>query len=476
VTAVEPLSAEDAALLYAEAPGTQLQIGALCFFEAAPLRDRRGRLRSAALRSHVAARLDGLPRFRQRIAPVLADMAAPMWCDDTDFDIGRHCKEVRLPAPGGPEALRQFMDRLLGDPMDFAHPLWDIHVVEGAGDSRTGDADTVAVIVRAHHVMADGIALHSAATLLLDMEPRVPRRTKPRWTPEATPGTLDMTARALSARGRRQAELAGAIGRGLLDPRRFPANARRAAQAVGSVRKGLPTLAPALPVTAPIGQRRAFAWDSVSMEKITAVKTACGATVNDVVLAITAGALRRHLEVSASFDPTAREPRALIPIGDPASSASAMRNRFSITSVALPVATEDPLERVRLIHSRMHDRDPSAAGSLMPHLFSVADVVPPWLLRTLVPPLLAHQPLVNLAVSDIPGSRTPLYLRESRMLGLYPFINVVGNVALIVGVLSYVDDLGIGVTADRDVVGDPQPLIEHFRAATDELVDLARQV
>jgi diacylglycerol O-acyltransferase len=485
VTTGEPLSAEDAALLYAEAPGTQLQIGALCFFEGAPLRDRRGRLRNAALRSHVAARLDGLPRFRQRIAPAIADVAAPTWVDDTDFDIARHCKVARLAPPGGPEALRQFMDRLLGRPLDPAHPLWDIHVVEGVdgarpgGESRAGGADaatdaatdTVAVVVRAHHVMADGIALHAAATLLLDPEPRAPRTTRHTWSTQPAPGALELTARALGVRGRRQADLALAVGRELLDPRRAPANARRAARAVAAVRGGLPATAPSLPITAPVGPHRAFAWGSVPMEGITAVKVACGATVNDVVLAITTGALRRHLEATSSFDPAARRPRALIPIGDPATAAD-MRNRFSIRSVDLPVDEDDPLERVRAIHSLMHPPDTPAGGSLMPHLFSVADVVPPRVLRAVVPPLLARQPLVNLAVSDIPGSRLPLYLWESRMLGLHPFINVVGNVALIVGVLSYVDDLGIGVTVDRDVVGDPQPLADHLRAAYDELVGL----
>ena len=481
MTTPEPLTAEDAALLYAEAPGTQLQIGALCFFEAAPLRDRRGRLRHAALRSHVAARLDGLPRFRQRIAPVVADVAAPMWVDDTDFDIARHCKVAKLPAPGGPEALRQFMDRLLGSPLDPAHPLWDIHVVEGVDAVRPAGAgreagtgtDTVAVVVRAHHVMADGIALHAAATLLLDAEPLAPRLTPPTWSPRPAPGALGLTTRALGVRGRRQADLALAVGRALLDPRRALANARRAARAVGSVRRGLPAAAPPLPITAPVGPHRAFAWGSVPMEEITAVKEACGATVNDVVLAITAGALRRHLEATVVVRPSG--PRASRPDPDRRSRPPARRTCATASRSAaspFPWRSEDPLERVRVIHSRMHAPDAPTGGSLMPHLFSVADVVPPPVLRALVPPLLAHQPLVNLAVSDIPGSRLPLYLWESRMLGLHPFINVVGNVALIVGVLSYVDDLGIGVTVDRDVVGDPLPLVDHLGAAYAEIVDL----
>jgi diacylglycerol O-acyltransferase len=472
----ESLTAEDAVLLYAEAPGTQLQIGALCFFEAAPLRDSRGRLRHAELRDHIETRLRSLPRFRQRIATVFGNLAAPMWVDDDQFDIERHSKWVELHPPGGSEALRGFMDRLLGEPMDLAHPLWDIHIVEGVDDMAIDGeyVEVVAVVVRAHHVMADGIALHAAATLLLDRMPRPPRNQSDDWSPEPTPGSLDLVVRACAERVRRQAVFAAGAARALIDPRRLGTTTRLLARVVGSIGNGPPETAPPLPFTAPIGQRRAFAWDSIPMADIVEVKRSCGATVNDVVLAMTAGALRRHLEAIGSFDPAARQPRALIPIGSPESSAAALRNRFSITSVTLPVDEDDPLERVRLIHSRMHERDASRAQSLMPHLFSIADFVPPPILRTVAPPLLARQPVVNLAVSDIPGSRDPLYLWESRMLALHPFINVVGNVALIVGVLSYVDDLGVGITVDPDVVGDPRVLVSHLRAAATELVASVR--
>ena len=197
------LSGEDVALLCAAPRGTQLQIGALCFFEAAPLRDERGRLRLAELRSHVDSRLDALPRFRQRIAPVLGDLAAPVWVDDTGFDVARHTPRVELPAPGGAAALREFMDHLLSEPMDLAHPLWDIHVIEGV------DVEVVAIVLRAHHVMADGLALHAAATLLLDAVPRPPRRRVHDWSPERVPGSLRLSATALADRTCRQVGIDG---------------------------------------------------------------------------------------------------------------------------------------------------------------------------------------------------------------------------------------------------------------------------
>jgi WS/DGAT/MGAT family acyltransferase len=472
----EPLSAEDAALLYAEAPGTQLQIGALCFFEAGPLRDRRGRLRRAALRSHVWSRLGTLPRFRQRIAPVLGDVAAPMWVDDTDFDIARHTRWARLPADGGAAALRDLVGRLLAEPLDPDHPLWDLHVVEGIDSAACGfgDVDVIAVIVRAHHVMADGIALHAAATLLLDPAPHRYRYRRHEWTPTPPPGRVALTASALAERLRRRAHLGLGVARALVDPRQTVRSTRRVAGAVGAVARGAPRTAPKLTLTQPIGPRRAFSWTMVAMDDIVAIKQACGATVNDVVLAIVAGALRRRLEANDSFDAGDRPPRALVPVGAPGSDVTALRNRFSITTVSLPVHVDDPLERVRLVHAQVHSRAAETADSLMPHVFSIVDFVPPPILRTAAPRVLARQPWVNLAITNIPGSRAPLYLWESRMLALHPFVDVVGNLALIVGVLSYVDDLGVGITVDLDVVGDPGTFAAHLDDAAAELVACVR--
>ena len=287
------------------------------------------------------------------------------------------------------------------------------------------------------------------------------------------PGTVDLTARALLERTRRQIGVVAGLAFTVVDPRRITENLRLAARLTVTMRNGPPAIAPALPFTGPIGRRRAFAWASVPMADIVAVKRACGVTVNDVVLAITTGALRRQMDAAGSFDPAAREPRALIPIGNPESTTT-LGNRFSMTTAALPVGVDDPSERVRLIHARMAGHATSPAGSVMAHLFSIVDFVPPPVIRAVAPRLLARQPLVNLAVSNIPGSRTPLYLWESRMLGLHPFIDVVGNVALIIGVLSYVDDLGIGITVDPDVAGDPGAIVEHMRHAAQELTSQLR--
>lgn len=482
----ESLSAEDAVLLYAEAPGTQLQIGALCFFEAAPLRDSSGQLPIEALRAHVSHRLATLPRFRQRIVAVPGDLATPRWVDDEHFDLERHLTHVVLPGDGGDDKLRRLVDRLLSEPMDVRHPLWDLHIVEGGLRAEREDGelvDAIAIIVRAHHVMADGLALYAAATLLLDPAPTSPGEPRRPWRPEPTPGPLALLGEAMADRACRQLGAVAAASAEMLDPRRVLANTRLAASLATTVPRGTLELAssrhhgPSTPFRGSVGRHRSFAWSALSMPAIVEVKHACDATLNDVVLAVVTGAIRRVTEADGTFDPGAPPPRAIVPIGSEPSLAQGMGNKFAATTVALPIALDDPLERVQLLHRRVHG--PSRArGSVgtrwLPHVFALCELLPPALLRAAIPPVLARQGLADLAVSNIPGSRVPLYLFGSQMLGLHPFIDVVGNVGLIVGVLSYRDRLEVGVTVDPDVAGGPAAIAELLAEAADELLDAVR--
>jgi WS/DGAT/MGAT family acyltransferase len=482
----ESLSAEDAVLLYAEAPGTQLQIGALCFLEDAPLRDPSGRLQIEALRAHVSQRLATLPRFRQRITAVPGDLATPRWVDDEDFDLERHVVHVVLPGDGGDAELHRLVDRLLSEPMDTAHPLWDLHIVEGGlrAENEEGElVDAVAIIVRAHHVMADGLALYAAATLLLDLAPTNPDEQLQPWDPEPEPGPLALLTEAMVDRARRQLGALAGVSAEVLDPRRVLANIRLAASLTTTAPRGTVELVSALrhgpstPFRGAIGHHRSFVWSSLSMPAMVEIKRACDATLNDVALAVVTGALRRMAEADGTFHPAAASPRAIVPIGSDPTLDQGMGNKFAATTVALPVALDDPLERVRLLHRMVHGSSKSH-GSVgtrwLPHVFALCEFVPPPLLRAAIPPVLARQPLADLAVSNIPGSQAPLYLFSSQLLGMHPFIDVVGNVGLIVGVLSYRDHLGVGVTVDPDVAGGPAAITRLLADAADELLDAVR--
>lgn len=457
----EPVSQADATLLCSEDPSAQLQIGALCFFEGPSLRDDQDNLRIDDLRVHVGARLANASRFRQRIAPVLFDVARPAWVDDEHFDIVRHIHASRLTGSGDDSELRRFINGILDTRLDPAQPLWDMWFIDGLADGR------VAMVLRVHHVIADGLTLLDTALLVLDMEPRADPEAPAPWTPRSAPSSAELLLRSLTDRVRHQVDFALSAPRMLLDPRWMLG----AARAVGGLRHLPSSTAPSLPITARVGPHRDMNWMSLPMEDLLAVKRARGTTVNDVMLAIVAGALRKHID-TADLN---RRPRVLVPVGNVgAEEPDGAGNRFSMIVADLPVDLEDPLDRLAALHEQMTRAKASEQASVASQLFSVVDLLPLRLLRRLAPEALARQPFVNLALTDLPGSRTPGYLLGAQLESLHPIVTGAGNIAVIIGVLSYVDQMGVAITVDPEVVTDPDHLMESFREAAEELIQFCR--
>jgi WS/DGAT/MGAT family acyltransferase len=457
--ASEPVSPEDATLLCATGGRSQLQIGAVCFFEGAPLRDRHGELRIDDLRAHVESRLLLSPRYRKRITSVPLDAARPVWVDDDRFDVARHVKVATLPEPGGKEGLRTFLGDLLSRPLDVDRPLWDTWVIDGLED------DQVAVVLRVHHVMADGISLLDAALLMLGTEPQArPDEPTGSWRAEPSPGAARLLWDAVAARRRHQLGMIADAARFAVDPRRVLGAAASTVRAIASP----PATAPSLPLNGRVGRRRDFLWTSLSMDRLIELKRAHGVTLNDVVLGVVAEALRRQLGPERADALEAHPPRVLVPVGGADATADG-GNVFSFMVAGLPVAVPDPLERLRRIHHEMEQRKASLQSSAALSLFSIVDVVPLPLLRWLAPEALTRQPFVNLAVTNVPGVKEDLYLLDARMEEAHPIVTGVGNLACIIGVLSYKDRLGVGITVDPDVVEDPDGLLEAIGAAAADL-------
>lgn len=449
------LSAEDATLLDVEPSNAPLQVGALCLFEAQPLVDRSGRVRTARLKRHLESRLASVPHFRQRLASVPFDAGRPVWVDDTDFDIEHHTRTVRLRSPGSRSQLRAFMREFLEEPLDHRRPLWEIATVTGVEGGR------IAVVPKVHHVLADGMALLRFAAAVLDVEPRHHVDRVPSWHPAATPSDGELLTEALADRGRHVLSVARTSGRALLHPWSAVGKGVEMMKAVAATA----ALAPTLPITGSVGNHRDFAWTSIPLSDVKDIAHRYHATVNDVVLALTAGALRDQL-TQDGCDVDGVRVRVLVPVSvRTAAQQDDMGNQFSMLTVSLPIGVADPVERLRQICAETARHKSSGQVALGPLLFAIGGVVPAALLRTLGPPALAHQPFVNLAVTNLAGPRFPLYLLGARLLELYPAVCGTGNIAMIVAVLSYDGNLGVAVTVDADVVGDPERFIEGFRRA-----------
>ena len=461
----ELLRPQDATLLYAQDPAAPLQIGALALFEAAPLRDQDGTVRMDDIRAHVETRSGAVARSRQRLVTTGFGLGPAVWVDDPDFDIADHVRLAALPRPGDRACLRDLMGGLMEAPLDPNRPLWEIWVVEGV------EGDRIAVIPKVSHVMADGMALLDFVLRVLDVEPAPPPATPaaPAGAPAPSPGDLPLLAGATIGRARRQlATTVGALGR--LRPGRplVAAGAALARSAVGA------RPAPRSPLNRPVGRRRDMTWLSQPMAGLQEVARAQAVSLNDVVLAAVAGALRDV--VAGEGEPDGRiRPRALVPVSTHGpTSTTEVDNRFSLLLADLPVSMADPVERLQHVHADMTRRKRSAETSIGSVLLAVSDLVPAWLIRLLAPTLLGHQPVVNLAVTNLPGTDRPLYLLGSRLCEAYPYVTVIGNIALIVGVLSYGGSLGVGLTVDPDVVQDVDGLAEALERSFAELVAAGR--
>jgi len=456
----ERLSSQDATLFCAQSADAPLQIGALTLYEAGPLLDGGGHVRIDALRQHIAARIDDLPRFRQRLVRVPLDLGRPVWADDEQFDIAEHVHTVQVPEPGGTAQLRRLVAGFLEAPLDPDRPLWGMWFVEGVDDDRVG------CIVKASHVMADGMALLEFALTLLDGEPDPGPDEASRWRPDRTTATLPLLADAVRQRGLDAVSLAWSSLRALTHPARLASDAASVARAAASILH----VAPRLSVTGAVGPHRDFAWLTVPLPALERVKRANGVTLNDVVLAITAGALRRYLlDDGCSVEGVL--PRVLVPVSthDGGTGGDGTTNRFSFFTVSLPVSVDDPVARLRAVHDQTTRAKQERQTDLAPLLFNIIDVAPVSLLRAVAPPALARQPFVNLAVTNLPGSPDPLYLAGARLIDLHPFITVTANIAVIIGVITYTDRLGVSVTVDPDVVPDLDALVAAIETSAAEL-------
>jgi diacylglycerol O-acyltransferase len=455
---MERLRPQDATLWCVQAPDAPLQIGALCLFEAGPLRDDRGLLRVDDLRRHVEARLAGLPRFRTRVESVALDQGLA-WVDDQSFDIAHHVRTAAVPHPGGDAELRELVSRLLEVPLDPTRPLWEIWLVEGVA------GDRVAVIPKVSHVMADGMAILEFALTLLDADPEARGHDAVAgWAPEPRPDPRSLALAEAVARIRIVGDVVTAGVRGLLRPDRIVRSVGRLAGVAAST----VGLAPPLPLTRPVGPHRDFAWVRLPIEDLLRVRREHQVTLNDVVLAVVAGGLRTYLERREA--PVDRDVRVIVPVSTHVVAGAEIENRFSLMVAGLPVGVADPVERLRLVHGEMSRLKEQEQSDIGPVLFTIGGLVPPSVLRLVGPSLLAHQPFVNLAVTNLPGTRDPMYLLGARMLELFPYVGVTGNIATIIGVLSYEDGLGVGVTVDADVVPDADALIADLEASARALV------
>jgi diacylglycerol O-acyltransferase len=463
---MERLSGLDAAFLALETPSSHMHVMAAMVLDPG---ERPGGFNVDALRALVAERLPRLEPFRRRVVEVPFGMHHPVWIEDPDFDLDYHVRRAAVPAPGSLHELAELTAEIAGRPLDRHRPLWELWVVEGLEHGYVG------VIAKMHHAAIDGVLGVDLMTEIFDLEPEPPPKPAGELpAPERVPSDAELLVGAITSIARHPVRVYRAA-------RNLTRSAIRIVQRVrsGPVTAGVPLTAPPSPLNGILTPHRRVSLTSVPLADVKEVKRAFGVTVNDVVLAVCAGALRHFLERSggvpdkpllAAIPASVRTPDERGVIG----------NRVSAMFATLATQLDDPVDRL------FAARDVMGGAKLMHEdiggntLHEWAEVSAPVLFSggmALYERLLQgrHPPVINLVVSNVPGPSFPLYLGGARLVSLFPLGPVMAGTGLNVTVLSYLDDVGFGLIGCREIVPNidditaavPDALAELVKAASD---------
>jgi diacylglycerol O-acyltransferase len=449
----ERLSTLDSLFLELEDRTAHMHVGAVAILEGPPppYRDLLGL---------IEARLEHVPRYRQRVMPVPLKGGRPVWIDETQFDLEYHVRHTALPAPGGEEDLKKLVGRLFSQALDREKPLWEMWLVEGLRDAR------FAVVSKTHHCMLDGVSGVDLATVLMDPQPvTAPPPPAEPWKPRKAPKASDL--------------LLGSVKEQITHPLRFARRALEpdsdAVKLLTQVFSGMKPLvdvvsmgrAPESPLNVPIGPHRRFEMLDLPLERVKAVRSKLRGTVNDVVLATVAGGLRTWL--SARGRPPSADLRVLVPVSmRTRKERGTWGNQVSAVFCALPLTEPSPVERLRKVHEAMMvvKKSGSAVGA---HALSrLGDFAPPQLLAQAAR-LQAVTRMFNLVVTNVPGPQFPLYLLGKRMLHCYPQVPLAAQQAVGIALLSYDGKIGVGLVGDADAARDLAGLAAAMHGALDEL-------
>lgn len=457
------LGGTDALFLSLETPSWHQHVGGLSIVDP---EDRQITFDDVVLK--VTERLPYAPKFRWKLKETPFGLDRPMWVDDRDFDIRRHVRRIGVPSPGGAKELGEVVGTLMSSQLDRRRPLWEMWFVEGLAGGRLG------IFLKYHHCLLDGVAGASLATVLLDMEPEAGAPLAPMPSTEEIaagrePGDLELVGRALLDQARRPLRTARYMGAML------GKGAAAFQSMTGDGENRAILRAPVTPFNGPIGPRREQAFASVSMADVRALKVAHDVKVNDVVLAITAGALRAYLVKQDALPDSplvSAVPVSTRPEGD-----RSMDNQISNMFVSLATDVDDPVERLLAVKRSTQSAKAMRNAVGAREIQSIGEVASPLILGSAIravyrTSLMSRIPLrVNTVVSNVPGPNIPLYVCGGKVVAIFPSSVILEGMGLNVTVISYLDRVDFGLLVDPDLVPDPWVLADQIPAALAELME-----
>ena len=459
---MEALSGLDSSFLYLEDAHQPMHVGSVLVYE--------GSMNYESFRETMASRVHLVPRLRQRLAMVPFGIGKPYWVEDPAFNLDMHLQHVALPSPGSWKELRGLAARIFSVPLDRSRPLWEMTFVEGLDQIPQVPPGSVAVINKIHHAAIDGVSGADMMSVLLDMtkEPRTFSPPPPRAIPHV-PNELEVlshTARKIMGKPTEIKRVAGEITEAL-----------RAAAKVrdkGVDAPPVPMTAPPTPINHTITGQRIWNTALLELDRVKGIRKITGCTLNDVVLAICAGALRRYLDEKGELP---HKPLiAMVPVSTRgADEHGKMGNKVSAMFLDIATDVADPVERLNVI--KEHTQGGKAfekAGATRAFVdlwdfipFGLANRVLRLYSRFRVSEM--HNPVFNVVITNVPGPQVDMYMAGHKLLASMGMAPLVDGMGLLITVLSYNGVLSISPTSSPAVMPDLDAFTRYLRESANEL-------
>lgn len=463
---MQQLSGLDATFLYIESARAPMHVGGVYIFEPS---EKGERIDYYKFRDFIESRLHISRVFRQRLVEAPLDMSHPYWIEDPNFDLEYHLQYMAIPQPGGAKELLDLAARIFSRTMDRKRPLWELTIVEGL-NIEGYPKNSFALISKVHHAAIDGGSGAEMMGALLNPSPKKPKATPDEehyWEAERIPTGIEIVARNYIKSVGTPVKLAKflyeAVGN-TIDVAR---------EAIGKWIEPppMPFSAPTTLFNAPVTPHRIFDGANLPLERIKKMKNIAGTTVNNVVLAICAGALRLYLKDKNNLP---KKPLvAMAPISVRSEEEKgAMGNKVSAMLVSLATNEEDPIKRLMLIHesassskvyskalgaNTIMDLVPSELAALAARLYTETKVVE------------YIRPVYNLVITNVPGPPIPLYMGGAKLLSHYGTAPLIDGLGLLMVVFSYAGSITISATSCRELMPDLNKFIENIYQSADEL-------
>ena len=462
--AFDRLSFLDTSCLVLESENLPMHVASLARYEAGSLATPEAGIDVDRNRAYVASRLHRVPRYRQRLAWTPIERH-PVWMDDHRFDLEYHVCHAALPKPGDERQLKALVARLMAEHLDRERPLWGMRIVEALDAGRR-----FAVLTKLHHCMVDGISAVDMLTALMRPEPRVEIDPAPAWTPRPAPNRWQLGGESLARWARLPIDAAKEVP-GLLaslhDPRSEVRTRIRVVRdtLAGAFRSYSPS---PTPFNGPVGRHRRVDWAEMDLAALRAVKGAAGGTLNDVVLAVVTGAVRRFLERRGA-NVAGLDFRVLAPVSlRAADERGRLGNRVSAWLVPLPLEERNALRALARIRETTECLKATKQALAAETLLRAGEWIPTALLDVAASGASRRMPF-QIVVTNVPGPETALHLLDARMIDNCGMVPLGDDMGLGIVLLSYLGKLSWGFTADRQQLPDLADFVRDVQASFAEL-------